>query len=1540
MLLGDVLQILKKYIEQFGYKRSELYKLLFGNYINENDSNYDDTIGKVFSNGRGLSRDLTKVLCNQTTFFEFCENINNKYLCFVGNHEGIYTELEKLVNDCAYLKNSDKQKLLASVNYRNSQELARFIGACIVCGNYNVKQYKSSKPQIKDEYALNIDYMCLCESAEDLIFEMDLWKSSQREYIESHRIGRRFESLNIIEQLLPRGYISDNSTFRAFAKTDDGDIYPLVDICSNSNEDIAVVGVGGIGKTTFLQQLLSEEFIFANGSKKEYKSGNPIPFFIELNHCPEDIEKWYVSSLNKTNFITRYIAQIYENHTSLGSVKEETIDLLEKEFQKTPIDGKPKYVLLLDGFNEVRTSPGQHIRAYLSNEISVLHKYPNIKIITTSRETQAAYYASEFKNVNLVGLNKDDIIEHLSRCNFERSYIGNIMACKSLVQCLSIPLYLCMFSIQKDDNSFLPETPGEILYSFFHRNSAFYNIRQRAQDTRTNPMNTYQTAFILDFILPYLGWCFDKKDTFYMSDHEFRASIKDAVKTSESLFLKCQGNPFLDFDYSNTLLERTINSLLYDEKDIDTDSIVDCIHGYLGIVYKYKTNEGNYSERIRYSFAHHQFRDYFSAIWETQLLRALECISSEQFILGDCESNSFNYFLNSFYWSTYKVEFISQILMEHRNRPKLNERTNNWYLPRKEYDEQKVIIKALDFCRDLVKLNIDIHYLLQNLMSVISYGCKEFSGLDLSNLDFKNCSFFNINCSKKGKTQTLAAKFDNSILYPENFAPINHQDYIMDYVYQNNHCFTLDGDGLIKCWDVLSGKLEYELKSEDPLGMYDFSSKGFLKFSKDGRWLATKVQDTYSEKNSLFVNVFDLSMPHNPPKQIKSNDAHKLLTFFDFTEDSKSILVIFDRNIVCCFDIESGNLVYEHSFDFYSHTELYAKNAESPIFALTAEYNLYETLYDSTNYLDDEDDYDDDYEDEEENDSAIACQLLSLDISTLEEHKIYEFEGEPGTLPVATYFPYNSCFILFNYDNFMIEKVDTDTGTATNLFDEVLEDGVSPSAIHIHPERPNECYIMYPDNCYNVDIDCLDGNNILMKYSISGIEKLMLDSNEAEEIEFKINVVPANNRFIVGNDTNTYEWDTENDALLLKYNVAIYSCTALVPDSLKSSCMLVHQYNGISIFGDSPLKLKNQICFSEPDYLIGICHYNEKQNIMALTFSKPEHEKIILLNLDTFEQELIFSTLYKSETVENTCFDNNGEHILISTQYQCIEYNLINRESSVVVKANENERIADGNYVNDEIEVAIVKDKESNDDSVKSRCEYYSRYAHNNECDYIKKWYYIIPEITDEMIPYFIFQNDDFGIPCEYKAKNLQKYWVTFGFFLEKLSVIEDVLKPRCFIRKGNRFVRWYDHEFNPLDMICVKHTSAISTQLSNSKGRYSFMYLSDDMKECLFTEKSERLSYQKNLNKLTYDVLDNDIKADIGDSNGNAYWAFAIPWSNGNIVGCYESYILAEIDTKTGQLMKPIDYNPGVSIFGCSFKNIIANDIVKDIIKNNGGII
>ena len=79
-----------------------------------------------------------------------------------------------------------------------------------------------------------------------------------------------------------------------------------MDICKQSAGNIAIVGEGGIGKTTFLHQLMSDEFLDQNGVVKNYKYGDSIPFFIELNRCPEKIREWYDETIGKTNFIARY----------------------------------------------------------------------------------------------------------------------------------------------------------------------------------------------------------------------------------------------------------------------------------------------------------------------------------------------------------------------------------------------------------------------------------------------------------------------------------------------------------------------------------------------------------------------------------------------------------------------------------------------------------------------------------------------------------------------------------------------------------------------------------------------------------------------------------------------------------------------------------------------------------------------------------------------------------------------------------------------------------------------------------------------------------------------------------------------------------------------------------------------------------------------------------------------------------------------------------------------------------------------------------
>lgn len=61
-----------------------------------------------------------------------------------------------------------------------------------------------------------------------------------------------------------------------------------------------------------------------------------------------------------------------------------------------------------------------------------------------------------------------------------------------------------MFSVEQERDYFLPETAGEILYCFFHKDSAFYNVRVRMSEARNSSLTEQQIAVVLDFVIPYI----------------------------------------------------------------------------------------------------------------------------------------------------------------------------------------------------------------------------------------------------------------------------------------------------------------------------------------------------------------------------------------------------------------------------------------------------------------------------------------------------------------------------------------------------------------------------------------------------------------------------------------------------------------------------------------------------------------------------------------------------------------------------------------------------------------------------------------------------------------------------------------------------------------------------------------------------------------------------------------------------------------------------------------------------------------------------
>lgn len=1523
MLLKDVLHILDDFGKEIGFNHIDLYVCLF----DVENIGLEQTVKNLFLS-RTINQDIYKNILTDEGFVKLYTRIKERYLVRLGKHISIYNALCALIKDDKHLHSQEKRLLMASFNPDQIDQLAQFIALCIICGNYNTRQVNNAKKSkeelnVSNEYGINIKHYT--KNADSLIFEHMLWVASQNDFFVSRSEGKRFESLNIIQQLLPKGYIAEPN-FQMRGKTENGNISRIIDICRNSTKNISVIGDGGIGKTTFLHQLMTEEYSKPDGDTliaSKYMSGRPVPFFVELNRCPDKISEWYDDTLRKTNFITRYIGQIVENHRSLQSVSSNLLDQIEKEFQKVPADGFPHYLLLLDGFNEVAINDGYSIRSCLSNEISILSNYPNVQVITTSRETQAAYYAVDFENVRLIGLENQDIEYYLVRCGKTETQIHMIMSYKPLIEILRIPLYLCMFCAENiSTNDPLPETGGEILYYFFHRKSTFYNIRSRAEDTRTNPLNKYQTAFVLDFVLPYIAWHYEKKDCFYISSASFAQLIKQSILCMDALCCELVSIPYIDFQYQPSILHQTIRSF-YIGEDIDVVSIINCVGSYLGIVYEYIEFSGPFGSRNRYSFQHHHFRDYFSAIWDIQLLNLLNCINVHQFYIPTesiDSSASCHIYLNTSYWKYNKSVLISEILMEHRNAPVLDKVTSDWILPYHNTDEQNVLDCSLDFCRKLCNENKDIHYLLSNILSSILIGRKELTGVDLSCLDLDSCCFFNVNCSRKGKNTTLAANFKDTRIYSHNFEPEGHQDSVIDTVYLKNNCFTLDHLGYIKCWDILSGKLEYTIYAEDPTGIHDLSNTGYMQISPDGRWLATKLQKSTANVLEIGLNIYNLESTDKHKEIYYVEGAKKALNSFSFTGDSKGILVVYDYKNISGIVLPSFNKEFDQSCSvLLKDTRLYADNLFAPIYAFTAEYNPYDW----------ESWYTESYQEEEneESDTSILCQLYLLLLKTKEETLLYTFMGMPQTTPTAKYIPAINSFLYFNNDTFQIEQYNCSAGNVRTAYKELtIDNGIPPAYIHIHPENPNECYFMYPDNCYLVDLAARYGNGILMKYPLVGVRKLLSESEQGGELYFKTSVVPSRNRFQISNDTTTYEWNADEDILVPRYNMQYYSCTALISDPEHEMFFLVHQYNGISIFSGDPIRLTNSICFYEHDYYIGNCCYNEINQMLALTFVRSDHEKVILLDMITSEQNTVFFTINPDETVENLCFQENSDFLLISTQYQCCEYNLSTGNLYHIKEAGKNERLAGSNYNEKFIEIVVTQHVDNREPTSTTRCEYFRRKGENKRISYSREWYYIIPELTEELYSYFIFFHGDLGMEGTHREIGMQNFWITNGFFLKPSSIDSFTLPMlKCYSDKGRLLP---ERQVQPLQPIYFRHTKVLEYEYRQGTSNFSYTYLNKRTKEAVFMQNSLKLYYTANYMNCTYTEIENGFKKSLGNDEGNAYWDFAIPWGKNQLIGCYENFRLELISSDTGKEIQIIEYRPGIAMQGCDFTGSVFDSI------------
>ena len=387
--------------------------------------------------------------------------------------------------------------------------------------------------------------------------------------------------------------------------------------------------------------------------------------------------------------------------------------------------------------------------------------------------------------------------------------------------------------------------------------------------------------------------------------------------------------------------------------------------------------------------------------------------------------------------------------------------------------------------------------------------------------------------------------------------------------------------------------------------------------------------------------------------------------------------------------------------------------------------------------------------------------------------------------------------------------------------------------------------------------------------------------------------------------------------------------------------ILVHQYNGISIFNGNPVHLSNALCYPNPEYYVGSCCYHEATQWLALMFCKSTHEYVEIINLYSGERETIYSTLQPHETLESVQFHPDGKHLLICSGHTCAEYDMVQKQIHTIENAGANELYIDANYTDDkkpQIQIAIVEHYNYEEPSVLPHCDHYSILRTQHRTTYKREWRYYMPELTKDSAAGFLFYSYDIGSGASYTREEYQTYWCTCGFFLHDFPKDDAFGKIRCSRFQGGRELPM-EKKFSIRQMIYCKHDFALANQYRTEKNCHNYAYCSDDFSEVIEIFDHKHITYWKHLNtNPTSDTFVYDDGENTSEELGYVFFDTVIPWTSDSLLSCSEQYRMIQLQKENQGKSVEIPYSPGISICGCSFYNVSANQVLLEFLQNNGG--
>lgn len=341
-------------------------------------------------------------------------------------------------------------------------------------------------------------------------------------------------------------------------------------------QNIFLYGIGGMGKTTTL----------VNEIKKNSDNGR-IYFFIPLSRYSCDIYRMFSY---ECSFILQSILLKYHYQNEYRSIescvacegeKEVLKHLYELEniLKSVSAENKPKYVLILDGMNEISTENREYFKYELERNVS---DWSNVQFIISDRKNTDLF--PDFERVRMCGISENIIREKL--CNLPD--YENILQNEKLMELMKSPLFLNMYLSCHDRDM---STRGEILDAYI----------KNIADSKDMLMR-----FIILYVLPFVAKYMTERHSYEIS----RADISEAAEKAINTFIRNERV------YQNYTAPQEINrsKIL---KALENFDIVEMIlkSGFLEIseIKSYKLH-----------FLHQYYRDYFAARYILNLLEALK----------------------------------------------------------------------------------------------------------------------------------------------------------------------------------------------------------------------------------------------------------------------------------------------------------------------------------------------------------------------------------------------------------------------------------------------------------------------------------------------------------------------------------------------------------------------------------------------------------------------------------------------------------------------------------------------------------------------------------------------------------------------------------------------------------------------------------------------------------------------------------------------------------------------------------------------------